>query len=121
MKLHFKQELLLSHRNHNLQLQMMLKQLFLFVSIVWARRMTRPDSPNSFRDSMVALGTQKHGHAIVDEAFFYDFMSLSIEFNKQNLDEFVRVNFKPTFAGFTDKQFDTLLQKWIFGMLDRGY
>ena len=100
---------------------MMLNQIFIFVAMIYGRRITRRDATTSSRNSLVALGTMKHGHAIIDEAFFYDFMSLSIEFNKQNLDEFVRVNFKPTFAGFTDKQFDTLLQKWIFGMLDRGY
>lgn len=89
--------------------------------MVSCRRINRRDTTNSPRDSLVALGNIRHGHAIMDEAFFYDFISLSIEFNKLNLDEFVRVNFKPTFAGFTDKQFDTLLEKWIFGMLDRGY
>ena len=99
----------------------MLNKLLFLVSMVWSRRMTRPDSPNSFRDSMVALGTRKHGHAIVDEAFFYDFMSLSIEFNRQNLDAFVRVNLDPTFGGFTDEQFDSLLESWIFGMLSISY
>ena len=121
MKLQFKPKLLLSDPNQNLQLQMMLKQLFLFFSIVWCRRITQTDRSNSFRDSMVALGTKKHEHAIVDEAFFYDFMSLSIEFNRQNLDEFVRVNLDPTFAGFTDEQFDSLLESWIFGMLSISY
>ena len=70
---------------------------------------------------MVALGTMNHGHAIIDEAFFYDFMSLPIEFNRQNLDEFVRVNLDPTFTGFTDDQFDSLLESWIFGMLSISY
>ena len=100
---------------------MMLKQIFLFVAIVSCRRITRRNTTYSSRNSLVALGSMNHGHTISDEAFFYDFLSLSIEFTKHNLDEFVRVNFKPTFAGFTDKQFDTLLQNWIFGMLDRGY
>ena len=121
MKLYFKSQFLLSHLKQNSLLQMMLKQLLFFVSMIWSRRITRPDSPNAFRDSMVALGTQTHGHAIVDEAFFYDFMSLSIEFNRQNLDEFVRVNLDPTFAGFTDEQFDSLLESWIFGMLSISY
>ena len=69
---------------------------------------------------MVAQFTIKHGHAILDEVLFYDFMSLSIEFNKRNLDEFIRENYEPTFAGFTDEEFDRLLERWIFGMLARG-
>ena len=100
---------------------MKLKKLLLFVSMVSSRRINRRDASDSFRDSMVTLGSQKHGHAIRDEAFFYDFMSLSIEFNRQNLDEFVRVNLDPTFAGFTDKQFDSLMENWIYGMLAGGY
>ena len=80
--------------------------LLLLVSMVLSRRITRRNASNSYRDSMVALGTMEHGHAILDEAFFYDFMSLSIEFNRQNLDAFVQVNLDPTFGGFTDEQFD---------------
>ena len=98
---------------------MKLKTLLLFVSMVFSRRITRRS--NSFRDSMVALGNMEHGHVILDEAFFYDFMSLSIEFNRHNLDEFVRVNLDPTFVGFTDDQFDSLLESWIFGMLSISY
>ena len=89
--------------------------------MVSSHQITRPDTPNSFRDSMVALSTMDHGHSILDEAFYYDFISLSIEFNRENLDEFVRVNLDPTFAGFTDKQFDSLLESWIFGMLSISY
>ena len=100
---------------------MKLKKLLLFVSMVSSRRINRRDASDSFRDSMVTLGSQKHGHAIRDEAFFYDFMNLSLEFNRQNLDEFVRVNLDPTFAGFTDKQFDSLMENWIYGMLAGGY
>ena len=100
---------------------MKLKMLLLLVSMVFSRRITRRNASNSFRDSMVALGTMEHGHAILDEAFFYDFMSLSIEFNRQNLDEFVRVNLDPTFAGITDDEFDSLLENWIFGMLSISY
>ena len=100
---------------------MKLKQLLLFVLMVSSRWINRRDTSNAFRDSMIALGTMEHGHAILDEAFFYDFMSLSIEFNREHLDEFVRVNIDPTFAGFTDKEFDSLLENWIFGMLSVSY
>ena len=100
---------------------MKLKKLLLFVLMVSSRRINRRDASDSFRDSMVALGSQKHGHAIRDEALFYDFMNLSLEFNRQNLDEFVRVNLDPTFAGFTDNQFDSLMENWIYGMLAGGY
>jgi len=99
----------------------MLKRFLLFVSMVSCRRIHRGKTPNSFHDSMVALGAIDYGHAIFDEAFFYDFMSLSIDFNKQNLTDFIRVNFNPTFAGFSDEQFNTLLENWIFGMLATGY
>ena len=114
-------QLLHSHRNQYLQLKMKLKQLLLFVLMVSSRWINRRDTSNAFRDSMIALGTMEHGHAILDEAFFYDFMSLSIEFNREHLDEFVRVNIDPTFAGFTDKEFDSLLENWIFGMLSVSY
>ena len=100
---------------------MKLKQFLFCVSMVFSRRITRSAGSNSFRDSIVALGTMEHGHAILDAALFYDFMSLSIEFNRHNLDEFVRVNLDPTFAGFTDKEFDSLLENWIFGMLSISY
>ena len=105
----------------NLKLKMKLKKLLLFVLMVSSRRINRRDAWDSFRDTFVSLGTQKHGHAIRDEAVFYDFMSLSLEFNRQNLDEFVRVNLDPTFAGFTDNQFDSLMENWIYGMLAGGY
>ena len=107
--------------NQHLQLKMKLKKLLLVVLMVSSRRINRRDASDSFRDSMVALGSQKHGHAIRDEALFYDFMNLSLEFKRQNLDEFFRVNLDPTFAGFTDKQFDTLMENWIYGMLAGGY
>ena len=100
---------------------MKLKKLLLLVLMVSSRRINRRDASDSFRDSMVALGSQKHGHAIRGEALFYDFMNLSLEFNRQNLDEFVRVNLDPTFAGFTDEEFDSLLENWIFGMLSILY
>ena len=105
----------------NLKLKMKLKKLLLFVLMVSSRRINRRDAWDSFRDTFVSLGTQKHGHAIRDEALFYDFMSLSLEFNRQNLDEFVRVNLDTTFAGFTDYQFDSLMKNWIYGMLAGGY
>ena len=108
-------------RNQYFQLKMLLEQLLLVVSMVSCGRIVRRNTSNSFRNSMVALGTMNHGHAIVDEAFFYDFMSLSIEFNRENLDEFVRVNLDPTFTGFTNDQFDSLLESWIFGMLSVSY
>ena len=92
----------------------------LFVSMVSSRQNNRRDGSNVFRDSMVAQFTIKHGHSILDEVLFYEFMSFSIEFNKQNLDEFIRENYEPAFSGFTDEQFDKLLDRWIFGMLARG-
>ena len=88
--------------------------------MVLCRRITRRDTSNPYRNNMLTLGTMEHGHALLDEVLFYDFMSLSIEFNKRNLEEFVRVNY-PTFPGFTSEQFDDLLERWIFGMLARGY
>ena len=94
----------------------MVKVFLLFISIISCRRIVRRnssvtsrDSDTSARDSLIALGSMKHGHAVLDEAFFYDFLSLSIEFNKQNLDAYVQVNIDPNFPGFTKSQFNTLL------------
>ena len=70
--------------NQYSKLKMKLKTLLFFVLMVSSRRIIRRDASDSFRDSMV--GTMKHGHIISDEAFFYDFMNLSLEFNRQNLD-----------------------------------
>ena len=100
---------------------MLLKKFLLYISIISCRRIARRDSNGSARDSLIALGSMKHGHAVLDEAFFYDFLSLSIEFNKQNLDAYVQVNIDPNFPGFTKSQFNTLLEKWIYAMLATGY
>lgn len=98
------------------------------ISIISCRRIARRDlsltsrdSDTSARDSLIALGSMKHRHAVLDEAFFYDFLSLSIEFNKRNLDAYVRVNNDPNFYGFTKSQSNTLLEKWIYAMLATGY
>ena len=100
---------------------MMFKSCLLFISIISGRKLNRLDSDRLFRDSLVALGNRAHGHAIMDEAFFYDFLSLSIDFNKENLDAYVQVNIDPNFTGFTTTQFNDLLEKWIFAMLATGY
>ena len=98
---------------------MLFKQFLLWISIISCRRIARRDT--SFRDSLIALGSMEHGHAVMDEAFFYDFLSSSIEFNKQNLDAYVQVNIDPNFPGFTKSQFNTLLEKWIYSMLAIGH
>ena len=100
---------------------MLFKKFLLLTSIISCSRIARRDSNESARDSLIALGSMKHGHAVLDEAFFYDFLSLSIEFNKQNLDAYVRINIDPNFPGFTKSQFNTLLGKWIYAMLATGY
>ena len=100
---------------------MFIKQFLLCISIISCRQIVRRDSDRSALDRLIALGSIKHGHAVLDEAFFYDFLSLSIEFNKQNLDAYVRVNIDPKFPGFTKSQFNTLLEKWIYVMLATGY
>ena len=104
----------------------MFKQLFLFAALASCRRLGRRDAPVELHreflyDTMITLGRMKHGHVIRDPAFFYDFMSLSIEFNIQNLDEFYRANFDPSFSGFTKRQFDLLLEEWVYEMLAIGY
>ena len=99
----------------------MVKVFLLFISIISCRRIVRRNSSVTSRDSLIALGSMKHGHAVLDEAFFYDFLSLSIEFNKRNLDAYVQVNIDPNFPGFTKSQFNTLLEKWIYAMLATGY
>lgn len=102
-------------------INMIFKQFLLCISIISGRHINRRDSDRSARDSLIALGSMNHGHAVLDEAFFYDFLSLSIEFNKQNLDAYVQVNIDPNFPGFTKSQFNTLLEKWIYAMLATGY
>ena len=99
----------------------MVKVFLLFILIISCRRIARRNSSATSRDSLIALGSMKHGHAVLDEAFFYDFLSLSIEFNKRNLDAYVQVNIDPNFTGFTTTQFNDLLEKWIFAMLATGY
>ena len=102
-------------------IKMMFKSCLLFISIIFCRKLNRLDSDRSLSDSLIALGNRAHGHAIMDEAFFYDFLSLSIDFNKQNLDAYVQINIDPNFTGFTTTQFNDLLEKWIFAMLATGY
>ena len=102
-------------------IKMIFKSCLLFISIISGRKLNRLDSDRSLSDSLVSLGNRAHGHAIMDEAFFYDFLSLSIEFNKHNLDAYVQVNIDPNFTGFTTTQFNDLLEKWIFAMLATGY
>ena len=58
----------------------MVKLFLLFISIISYRRigrrdlsLTSRDSDTSARDSLIALGSMKHRHAVLDEAFFYDF------------------------------------------------
>ena len=67
---------------------MIFNQLFLCFALISCRRLVSHNKNIEIPDDMIALGSMKHGHVIRDSAFFYDFMILSVDFNKQNLDKF---------------------------------
>ena len=57
-----------------------------------------------------------HGHSLYDEAAFYELYMNGFVNSKQSLDNFIR-SMIPGFKGLTEKEFDVIMEKWLFILL----
>ena len=64
----------------------------------------------------------EHGHDILDEAVLYEFWLSDAPFSKQSLNRFLRGYYSGSnFQGLTDKQYDFVMNRWIYQMLPSSF
>ena len=64
----------------------------------------------------------EHGHDILDEAVLYEFWLSDAQFSKRSLNRFLHQYYGgSTFQGLTDKQYDFVMNQWIYQMLPSSF
>ena len=63
----------------------------------------------------------EHGHDILDEAVLYEFWLSDAPFSKRSLNRFLHQYFSGNFQGLTDKQYDFVMNQWIYQMLPSSF
>ena len=64
----------------------------------------------------------EHGHDILDEAVLYEFWLSDAPFSKQSLNRFLNRYYSGSnFQGLTDKQYDFVMNQWIYQMLPSSF
>ena len=64
----------------------------------------------------------EHGHDILDEAVLYEFWLSDAPFSKRSLNRFLNRYYSGSnFQGLTDKQYDFVMNQWIYQMLPSSF
>ena len=72
-------------------------------------------------DNLWTYNTE-HGHDILDEAVLYEFWLSDVPFSKRSLNRFLRQYYAGfNFQGLTDKQYDFVMNRWIYQMLPSSF
>ena len=106
----------------------MLKKFWFMFSIVYCQTLRRIARQASIiaDDDMVFVGnanqrssSSHYIHDIFDESMFYEFLQSNQALTKRNLEAYINTTIG-NFGSLTDRQFDTVVSKWIFQMLSGG-
>ena len=96
-------------------------QFYLVISICFGAKarltLTIPDDDMVFIGTYKSIGFSSHLiHDVFDEAMFYEFLQSNEALTIQNLKAYINRT-RGTFGNLSDKQFDSIISKWIFQML----